>query len=656
MGSSGFPLFYSVVLSLATLTLSLNDTYFEYNCTQTSGNYTANSAYQANLNHIVSQFSSLTEFNYGFFNLSAGESPDKVYTITLCRGDLNQDRCNFCLNYTATELEQLCPSNKMATAWSEFCLVRYSNRDMYGLLENDPRNCASNPNNVANPAQYNQILTELLNNLSGQAAAGGRLRKYAAGSSMTADLTTVSALVQCTPDMDQKNCTECLTFAMRELRSCCYGRLGCRVLRPTCILRFESNSPFFTQIAVPLPPPPSSPTSTGENGNNKTRTVIIVIVSVVGSLILIIISICIFKKSRGTEIPKIVETADESTEVEISGVESLQFDLDSVRVATDNFSDANKLGQGGFGAVYKGMLPGDKEIAVKRPSRQSAQGDLEFKNEVLLVAKLEHRNLVRLFGFCLEGSERLLIYEFVPNKSLDHFIFNPINRAQLNWKIRYKIIKGIARGLLYLHEDSRLRIIHRDLKASNILLDKEMVPKIADFGLARLFEQDETQGNTRRIAGTYGYMAPEVIRGQFSVKSDVFSFGVLLLEIISGQKNNCFRRGEDTETIQSFAWRNWREGTALNVIDPTLSDESRNDILRCIHIALLCVQQNIAARPTMASVNFMLNSFSTTFPVPSQPAFLMQRNSESDSLASLATNSLATESNNEVSITELYPR
>ncbi|KAG2688131.1 hypothetical protein I3760_09G080200 [Carya illinoinensis] len=310
---------------------------------------------------------------------------------------------------------------------------------------------------------------------------------------------------------------------------------------------------------------------------------------------------------------------------EISSVDSLQFDIGTIKVATDNFSAANELGKGGLGIVYKGELPNGQEIAVKRLSKASQQGDIEFKNEVELLATLQHRNLVRLLGFCLEGKERLLVYEFVPNASLEKFIFDPNKSALMNWELHHKIIEGIARGLLYLHEDSRLCIIHRDLKASNILIDANMNRKISDFGTARLFVLDQTQGNVSKIVGTFGYMTLEyVMHGQFSIKSDVFSFGMLVLEIVSGKKINSSFEGENEASgLLSYAWKNWRKGTTSNLVDARSKARSTTQIMRCIHIGLLCVQESVANRPTMATIVLMFNSHSITLPVSKRPTFLM---------------------------------
>lgn len=290
-----------------------------------------------------------------------------------------------------------------------------------------------------------------------------------------------------------------------------------------------------------------------------------------------------------------------------------------LEIATEGYANKNKLGQGGFGPVHKGILPGGQEIAVKRLSKSSGQGLGEFKNEMILIAKLQHRNLVRMLGYCIEGEERMLVYEYMPNKSLDSFLFDPKRKAELDWKTRFKIIEGIARGLLYLHRDSRLRIIHRDLKVSNILLDEEMNPKISDFGMARIFGGNQNEANTNRVVGTYGYMSPEyAMEGLFSVKSDVYSFGVLLLEIVSGQRNNSFRSPDSTNLIR-HAWKLWKEGKAEELIDPSIVDScNKNEALQCIHVAMLCVQSSAVHRPTMSSVVFMLGGENTSLPQPNE--------------------------------------
>lgn len=312
------------------------------------------------------------------------------------------------------------------------------------------------------------------------------------------------------------------------------------------------------------------------------------------------------------------------------------FAFDAIALATKNFSDENKLGQGGFGCVYECRIEEGPVVAVKRLSKNSGQGMEEFKNEVQLIARLQHRNLVRLIGCCVEMDEKILIYEYMEHKSLDSVLFSKTKSSMLNWERRFNIICGIARGLLYLHQDSRFRIIHRDLKASNILLDGELNPKISDFGMARIFGRDQVDANTKRVVGTYGYMAPEyAMDGQFSEKSDVFSFGVLVLEIISGKKNRGFYYANNELNLLGHSWKLWKEGKGLELLDTAVGDaNSMNEVLRCIQVGLLCVQEHADDRPVMSSVVLMLSSENPTMPHPKNPGFCLGRAIETDSSSS----------------------
>ncbi|KAL2327902.1 hypothetical protein Fmac_021329 [Flemingia macrophylla] len=433
------------------------------------------------------------------------------------------------------------------------------------------------------------------------------------------------------------NCS-CMAFTNSDIRG---GGSGCVIWFGDLIdiKRFETGG---QDLYIRM-----TSSESEQHGHNKSVTINIVAAIAAVTLLL---SICVLVICRVRR-----NIADkENIERQLEDVDLPLFDLLTITTATNKFSPNNKIGQGGFGSVYKGKLADGQEIAVKRLSSSSGQGITEFITEVKLIAKLQHRNLVKLLGCCIKGQEKLLVYEYMVNGSLDSSIFDQKNSKILDWPLRFQIIFGIARGLLYLHQDSRLRIIHRDLKASNVLLDEKLNPKISDFGMARAFGGDQTEGNTNRVVGTYGYMAPEyAVDGLFSIKSDVFSFGILLLEIICGNKNRALCHGSQTLNLVGYAWTLWKERNALLLVDSSIKNSCViPEVLRCIHVSLLCVQQYPEDRPTMTSVIQMLGS-EMDLVEPKEPGFFPKRNSDE---GNLRTNVNRMSSDNQLSITSLNGR
>ncbi|XP_034678921.1 G-type lectin S-receptor-like serine/threonine-protein kinase At4g27290 [Vitis riparia] len=370
--------------------------------------------------------------------------------------------------------------------------------------------------------------------------------------------------------------------------------------------------------------------STNSSSKKKQKQVIVISISITGIVLLILVLTWYMLKKMKQQLKRKGYMEHNSDGGETSeGQERLElplFELATLLNATNNFSSDNKLGEGGFGPVYKGILKDGEEIAVKRLSKTSRQGLKEFKNEVESIAKLQHRNLVKLLGCCICGREKMLIYEYLPNKSLDLFIFDQMRGIVLDWPKRFLIINGIARGLLYLHQDSRLRIIHRDLKAENVLLDNDMNPKISDFGIARSFGGNEPGASTTRVAGTLGYMSPEYAsEGLYSTKSDVYSFGVLVLEIVSGKRNRGFSHPDHDLNLLGHAWTLYIEGGSSEFIDASIANTyNLSEVLRSINVGLLCVQRFPDDRPSMHSVVLMLSS-EGALPRPKEPCFFTDR-------------------------------
>ncbi|CAB79282.1 serine/threonine kinase [Arabidopsis thaliana] len=568
----------------SSITASAQNTFYLYhNCSVTT-TFSSNSTYSTNLKTLLSSLSSLNASSYstGFQTATAGQAPDRVTGLFLCRVDVSSEVCRSCVTFAVNETLTRCPKDKEGVFYYEQCLLRYSNRNIVATLNTDGgmfMQSARNPLSVKQDQFRDLVLTPM--NLAAVEAARS-FKKWAVRKIDLNASQSLYGMVRCTPDLREQDCLDCLKIGINQVT---YDKIGGRILLPSCASRYD-NYAFYNESNVGTPQD-SSPRPAVFSVRAKN------------------------KRTLNEKEP----VAEDGNDITTAG--SLQFDFKAIEAATNCFLPINKLGQGGFGEVYKGTLSSGLQVAVKRLSKTSGQGEKEFENEVVVVAKLQHRNLVKLLGYCLEGEEKILVYEFVPNKSLDHFLFDSTMKMKLDWTRRYKIIGGIARGILYLHQDSRLTIIHRDLKAGNILLDDDMNPKIADFGMARIFGMDQTEAMTRRVVGTYGYMSPEyAMYGQFSMKSDVYSFGVLVLEIISGMKNSSLYQ----------------------------MDES---------VGNLVTYEDAEDRPTMSSIVQMLTTSLIALAEPRPPGFFFRSKQEQ---AGPSIDSSTHCSVDEASITRVTPR
>ncbi|CAL5062403.1 unnamed protein product [Urochloa decumbens] len=616
-------------------------------CSNANIMYMQNSTYTSNLKSLAEAlFARVTNSNSHSAHDTAGTDPDIVYGAVVCRGDTAPGtNCAYRLREVLdaamnNAANSSCSSQKDITLFDDGYLVqlRFSYQDFISNFSNS-QECTVRANLNPPPLgyvseQFDSLVSRLMTKLTESVVM--KTGRYETGQGwLTEKSQTVYGLVQCIADIPPNTCRTCLNSAITKREQMVQsGQMGGAILGVHCSFWYQTEVQFFAGkplLSLNMPTP-----------SKFWIWITLGSFSVVVSISWLLVHIWIRterKRERARFELQLLSMAIQNVinlwRIEEGNSGFSLYDFSQIKEATGNFSSENKLGQGGFGPVYKGLLPGGLEVAVKRLASCSVQGLLEFKNEIQLIAKLQHKNLVKLLGCCIQGDqEKMLVYEYMQNKSLDIFIFDVNKRVQLNWSMHLHIIDGIAQGLLYLHKHSRLCVVHRDLKASNILLDSDMSPKISDFGMARIFSSNMTESNTTRIVGTHGYISPEyAFDGVCSIKSDVFSFGVLVLEIISGKRTTGFYPYDGKlYNLISYAWKLWKVGEWCQLVCCRIG-ENRKAIERCIQVALLCVQESAEDRPSMDLVVSMLNSENVSLPKPKQPAYFFVRSNDSEALS-----------------------
>ncbi|RZC79652.1 hypothetical protein C5167_042225 [Papaver somniferum] len=547
----------------------------------------------------------VTNQNWGSYH--QGNNPP-IYALANCMKDLSNTECLLCFAESRTRLPRCIPSVS-GRVYLDGCFLRYDNYSFFGEAvdkKHDKAVCgkpfASIVKQDYSKLEFTQSVIQLIHNVTRIAIENDGFGV----SDIKSGLATVYSMAQCWKPLSSHKCKECLDEAAHEIRNCTPSIEG-RSLNAGCYLRY-STTKFYSTVAENM------------NDTGFSHIGVTVAIALAASAFSLL---CLFGACLGYKRLEVLRIERNNLGRLSSAVSksNLNFKYETLEKATEFFDPSRKLGQGGAGSVFRGTLPDGRIVAVKRLFFNTRQWVDEFFNEVNLISGIRHKNLVQLLGCSIEGPESLLVYEYVANKSLDQVIFDKNATQTLTWQQRFDIVVGTAEGLAYLHGGTQTRIIHRDIKCSNILLDENLTAKIADFGLARCFAADKTHLSTG-IAGTLGYMAPEyLVRGQLTEKADVYSFGVLVLEIICGKKNNVFM--QESGSILQKVYKHYKGNTLTNSVDPSLEgnfpEKEASDVLQ---VGLLCTQASVALRPSMSDVVKMLTDKDFPVPLPKQPPFL----------------------------------
>ncbi|XP_050276582.1 cysteine-rich receptor-like protein kinase 3 isoform X5 [Quercus robur] len=543
-----------------------------------------------------------------------GTGNTTVYAFGECMKDLTKPDCDLCFAQCKSQILRCLPYQRATRGGRLFydgCYLRYDDYYFFNEALSAPdRTVCGAQDFVGNGSVFRANVNQLVMNLSVEAP---KFDGFSVGSVNNGNVT-VYGLAQCWEFVNGTACEDCLANAVSNISSCTPKQEG-RVLNTGCYLRYSTEKFYYNSTQhVRL-----------RNSNQESKLAIALAATSSALALLLVIATVVFivrknvLKRRGEreQLGPLLATVNNS---------KLNYSYEVLEKATNYFHHSKKLGQGGSGSVYKGVLPDGKVVAIKRLFFNTRQWVDHFFNEVNLISDIHHKNLVKLLGCSIAGPESLLVYEYVPNQSL-HDYFSAKRKFQLlKWEVRYKIILGTAEGLAYLHEELEMRIIHRDIKLSNILLEEDFTAKIADFGLARLFPEDKTHISTG-IAGTLGYMAPEyVIRGILTEKADVYSFGVLVIEVVSGKRNNTF--SQYSYSILQMVWNLYGIGRVCEAVDPALEGQfQEEEASRLLQIGLLCVQASAELRPSMSTVVKMLSD-NHEIPQPTHPPFLNSSSAE----------------------------